>query len=1482
MQLQSLTGLARTLACCLWVWSFAISNAAPAEGLKLLFLGDNGSHRPVDRFAELAPVLSTRGIELKYTDDVTHLNSETLAGFDGLVLYANINEISKDQADALLAFVATGKGFVPLHCATYCFRNDPRIVDLMGGQFLRHGGEVFSTLITEPSHPVMRGFAGFESWDETYVHHKHNTKNRTVLEVRKQGMQAAGNDIEPWTWIRTHDKGRVFYTAWGHDQRTWTQPGFHNLVERGIRWACGDDPAKAGPFHNKEGFDVPEMTSLPSDLKPFEYVEVGAKIPNYVPSNRWGVQAPPLTTMQRPLPAEESIRHFVTPQGFQLSIYATERFSDEETPPPYAGFVGKPIAMNWDERGRLWVCETVDYPNELMPENKGRDQIRICEDTTGDGQADKFTLFATGLSIPTAITFHRGSVIVQNGTETLWLKDDNGDDVADRREVIISNWQLVDTHGGVSHFRYGLDNWFWAMQGYNASEPIITATGEKQPGFRMGFWRFQLDHAEPPAVTRLEFIRSTDNNTWGLGLSEEGLVFGSTANRNPSTFMPIANRYYEQVLGWGPKQLETIADTYLFEPVTDRVRQVDQHGGYTAAAGHALYTARNYPQQWWNRTAFVCGPTGKLVGTFVLKDRGTGFESSSPMNLVASNDEWSAPIAAEVGPDGNVWILDWYNYIVQHNPTPQGFETGKGRAYESDLRDKKHGRIYRLLYGDDATKSFPRLFVSDSSELIAALSDDSMLVRLHAQRLLVERGQVDVLPQLMELIQRQQIDEIGLDVAAMHALGVLQGLGVFDDGNQRGQDVLSSALRHPTAGVRRLALQNLSKSKEMCELICALNLPQDPALQVQLAALLALADQSSSEAAGKLVAHEFMSSSVLQDQWLPDAVTSAAAAHVVPFLVYASRQASGQLSEKQRDILRIVSEHFSRSLPSEQQLEQVVNALAEGETQVAVAVLEGMSSGWQRTHQVTLGANLDAALIRLMEHVPVAAKGNVIRLGTSWGSQALEQHAAMIVSALLKIVADEKQGTPQRVTAARQLVEFRATDDDVVNQLVAHVGAQSSPEFTEGIMDALLASTAGNLGAALIDRMRAMTPTGKQAALRVILSRPTTTRVFLKGIEAGDVQLADLSLEQKRGLSEHPDQKIRQQALQLMKVGGGLPNPDRQKVVEQMRPLAHEQGDVELGKAVFVKHCSKCHKHGDIGETIGPNLTGMMVHPKEELLVHILDPSRSVEGNFRLYTVVTTEGRILSGMLAAETRTSIELIDTEAKRKTLARVDIEELLASPKSLMPEGFEKQATREEFRNLLEFLTNKGKYVPIDFTKIATIVSTKPMFYGTSPAERIVFADWKPKVFEGIPFLLVDPQGDRVPNVVMLFGPNGRFAPTMPNQVEFLVNAPAARIHVLGGVGGWSYPAESTKSVSVNMRLHYTDGETENLELRNGIEFADYIRRVDVPGSRFAYDLNGQQVRYFSVAPKRQLPVSRIELIKGEDRTAPIFVAITVETP
>ena len=1439
-----------------------LGSISPADDppLRLIFLGDQGPHEPGRRAAELMPALARRGIDVTYSDDVSStLTRSTLNSVDGLIVYANIDTIEPDQADALLGYVADGGGFIPLHCASYCFRNNPNVVALIGAQFQRHGTGVFRVRPADltASHPIMKGYESFQSWDETYVHTLHNEQNRTVLEYRPEG-----DDREPWTWIRTHGQGRVFYTAWGHDRRTFTNPGFHNLVERGIRWACGQDLSGVPEFRggSDSTFSDVTMTEPRDDVRPFEYIDVGPKIPNYIRSRKWGEQEPPKTVMQKPLTPAESIKHYRVPQGFSLELFASE---------PDLG--GKPICISWDHRGRLWVAETYDYPNEKQPEGKGRDRIRICEDTDGDHVADKFTVFAEGLSIPTSIAFSHGGVIVHQAPETLFLRDTDGDDVADQRKVLLSGWSTGDTHAGPSHLNYGHDDWFYGIVGYAAFDGEIAG---KPRSFRTGFYRFKVDSVgDEVEVTDFEFLRNTNNNSWGVGFSEEGLLFGSTANRNPSEFMPIANRHYERVRGWTSSVLTGIADTHEFQPITDKVRQVDHHGGYTAAAGHALYTARRYPPQYWNRTAFVAGPTGHLVGTFVLKRDGAGFMSASPANLLASDDEWSAPIMAEVGPDGNVWVIDWYNYIVQHNPTPIGFEKGPGNAYMTDLRDKTHGRIYRVVYGRDDPSRRKSLEGATSDELVQALASDNMFWRRHAQRILIERKDTSVTESLNALIKRQELDALGLDVAAIHAVRTLRALEALD------HSILRTALDHPSPGVVRAALESAARNAWNRDAIIKGGSLVSPDAQVRLSALLALAEMPPSRPAATAALDALTQLRHRYDRSIQDAATSLAATNGGEFLVLCCRPSAAAEGLAQR--VAIVAEHVARSEDAAA-VRLVIPRLPETDLKIASAIITGWSNGWPKSAELTLSSEHDASLLKLFHRLETSGQGQLVRLATRWSSKSLGAEAERIANELLELSGSEDLAVDERIEAARQLVALMDRDADTAAKLLDIVSPRTQQKAALGIINALRESRADGLGAVMLDRVSALTPGRRSEAFRVMLSRPATTQSLLSAIDQRRISRQDLSLDQQQALLAHPTKELRERAARVFAASGGLPSPDRQKVLASYIDVTRNSGDVARGKVVFTKHCANCHLHSGEGAKVGPDLTGMAVHPKAELLTHILDPSSSVEGNYRSYAVLTFDGVVVNGMLASETETAIEIFDAQGKKQTLLREEIERLVSSDKSVMPEGFEKQIDRRGFTDLLEFLTAKGKFVPLPIDKAATVVSTRGMFHdGDDGADRLVFEDWTAKTVGQVPFLLTDPNGKRTPNVILLNGPRGTLPPKMPKSVRVPCNASVHALHLLGGVSGWGYPAHGDASVSMIVRLHLEDGSSEDHELVNGQHFADYIRRVDVPGSKFAMMVRGQQLRHVVVHPQSDQVVREIEFVKGDDPTAPIIVSVTAQT-
>ena len=1418
--------------------------------IKLLFLGDNGHHKPNDRFRQIQPVLAAKGIDLVYTDKVESLTPKILNSYQGLVIFANLTTLSPEQEKAMLDYVEQGNALIPLHCASYCFLNSPKYIDLVGAQFSKHGTGTFRVDNILPTHPIMKGYKSFESWDETYVHTKHNSKDRIVLEERKD---ASGS--EPWTWVRTQGKGKVFYTAWGHDARTWSNPGFQNLLERGIRWATNGDLSKVPAFS-----DQTLMTELPKNLKPFEYVE--ADVPFYPANKQWGKMGENIRKMQKPLDPKESQKHYIMPEGFELKLFASE--PDLE---------GKPIAMNWDERGRLWVALTIDYPNELQPQGQGRDKIVICEDTNGDNVADKFTTFADKLSIPTSLIFANGGVIVHQAPDTLFLKDTNGDDIADERKVLFTGWSTGDTHAGPSNLNYGLDNWIYGMVGYAGFAGTV---GDEKQSFRTGFYRMKSDGS------KIEFLRNTNNNSWGVGLSEEGILFGSTANGNPSVHLPIPNRYYEKVRGWSSSVLEGIAGSAPIHPITKQIRQVDHHDKFTAAAGHALYTARNYPSDYWNKTAFVTEPTGHIVATFPITPEGASFTSRNAFNLVASDDEWSSPIVAEVGPDGNVWVIDWYNYIVQHNPTPAGFKTGKGNAYETNLRDKKHGRIYRLVHKDGKNNPPLNLVTADTSKLVETLRNDNFFWRRHAQRLLVEKQSKDAIPALIELAKETKIDGAGLTPCVIHALWTLKGLGALEEENSPATKVALNTLTHASAGVRLNALKVLPLKLSSTDAILKANLLDDANAQVQLATLLALSDLPPSEQSSKAISKLLKSPKRPLDKWLLDGVTTAAANNDALFLNSVTDKNTPPSTEL-LTIVERVAEHHARGKPDEN-IANLLEKLLQSEPLIQTATLKGLARGWPANQPPKLNDRTEKALKDLFVVLPIAARGQLAQLGKKWGSKSLAEQSKVIVQGFLKTASDTKQTDTERISSAKQACEFGASDPEVAKAVLELITAQLSPEVGLGMLEAVSLSDQSETGNAMVERFPDWTPNLRQTAIRILLSRAIWTEALIASLEVNKLRISELSLDQKQALLQTGNKKITDKAKVLLARGGGLPNADRQKVIDDTMFATTQSGDANLGKIVYKNQCSKCHQHQGEGVKIGPDMTGMAAHPKKELLIHIMDPNRDVEGNFRQYVVSTKGGKILTGMLASETKSSIELIDTEAKKQTVLRDDIDEIKASDRSLMPEGFEKQLSKPDLVNLLEFLTQRGKFLPLPLDKVATIVSTKGMFHSEeATVERLIFPDWKPKVFQGIPFNLVDPQGDKYPNVIMLNGTNGTIPPKMPKQVKLACNGPANAIHLLSGISGWGFPATPKGSVSMIVRLHYADGKTEDHLLKNGEVFADYIRKIDVPDSTFAFSLRGQQIRYLAVRPKRPTEIIKdIEFVKGPDTTSPIVMAVTVEGP
>jgi putative membrane-bound dehydrogenase-like protein len=814
---------------------------AEARPLRVLVVGSEEvpAHSVQTLMPPLVSALARRGIQLiPAAMGVEALSAGALPHYDALLLFGGPT-LSAEQQKAISAFVDGGKGVLAIHGSSAVTSAAPFSATGTGVGLV----SPVTPSIVQGDHPILKGVQPFGSMDEAQVPPP-GAAGSTVLMERTLSQRR-----DPFTWVRTQGKGRLFYTDYGHEPATWSNPNFQRLIENAAVWSV-DEPARRAYLEMK----MPEVT----------YVDTFV-VPNYE-------QRTPAPKYQMPFTADDSMKFIQVPAELKLELFAKEPDIIE------------PIAFNFDERGRLWIIEAIDYPNVVLAGNPGDDRIKIVEDTNGDGRADKFTVFADHLNLPTSLVFANGGVIVTAMPNTLFLKDTNGDDKADVKQIVHTGWGIGDTHAGPSSLMYGFDNHIWGTVGYSRFRGQV---GDKSFDFGQAVYRFK------PDGSGFEQITGSTNNTWGLGMSETFDVFGSTANNDPSFYVAIPNRYFDGVEGLpmppgGGRGVgagyQSAAQFYNAHYVTPYIRQVDVFGGYTAGAGHQLYTARAFPKPYWNRIAFINEPTAHLVGQGIIESRGAGFVTRDGWNLLAGAEEWVAPVQAQVGPDGAVWVSDWYNFIAQHNPTPQNFSNGAGNAYETSMRDESRGRIYRVVYRGAPPQKKLSLSKSNAAGLVAALSSDNMLWRLHAQRLLVERGQKDVVPQLLALVRNPAMDEIGLNGAALHALWTLHGLGELSSLTSEAGKAAVGALKHPAAGVRKAAAMVLPKTAEAANAIAAAGLLEDKDLHTRLAALLVMADAPATPDLGRVLYKVSANADNFTDRWLSRAMFIAATRHKAAFL----------------------------------------------------------------------------------------------------------------------------------------------------------------------------------------------------------------------------------------------------------------------------------------------------------------------------------------------------------------------------------------------------------------------------------------------------------------------------------------------------------------------------------------------------------------------------------------------------------------------
>lgn len=552
-------------------------------------------------------------------------------------------------------------------------------------------------------------------------------------------------------------------------------------------------------------------------------------------------------TYQDPLTPEQSINCVQTPADLVPEIIENEGITGCTPAPHYL------MHINFDERGRVWAAEPRDYPNNIASNRLtgGQGRILILEDTDGDGAMDKCKEFYKGLVIPTSVEVVKGGVVASVPPNIYYFPNNN--DVAGTPVTLYSGMGSsgnYDSHGQINSLTYGLDNWVYGHTGYNG---FCNVGGEDCGNGHM--WRFR-NTAIGNTSNAFQAWTSGDANAHGIGQREDGNWFQSSATSGNRTSHSIRRgvKALSLITGNGNAVYQPITgDLYLWEgnhaPNSSR----------TATSGHGFYNARLLPATYNNRF-FECDGAYKMCHQDSLEASNTGskagsftasFMTGNAGNLIASTDAWFAPIQTQTGPDGALWVLDWYNYLFLHNPagpSGAGFAWCQSNSCNTpgNLRTKTRARIYRLLPANGQPQPYLNLGSSASeATLVGALSHTNFMWRLQAQKQLIYRATLSAatLDQLEAILKTQATpDAMGNDPAATHAIWVLEGRDLLKTDATRWAPVVQAAMGNSAWVTRRNIVQAMPRTAAYGAVLntaCAVN---DDNAEVRIQAMVAITE----------------------------------------------------------------------------------------------------------------------------------------------------------------------------------------------------------------------------------------------------------------------------------------------------------------------------------------------------------------------------------------------------------------------------------------------------------------------------------------------------------------------------------------------------------------------------------------------------------------------------------------------------------------
>jgi len=934
----------------------------------------------------------------------------------------------------------------------------------------------------------------------------------------------------------------------------------------------------------------------------------------------------PAANANGPLEPIAALAHIRLPDDLRIELVAAEPN------------VVDPVAIRFDESGRMWVAEMRDYPTGPTPEGKQTSRIRLLEDRDGDGQYEKATLFADNRSFVTGLQPWKGGVIVTESGKISYLKDENGDGAADRDETWFTGFSEGNTQLRANHPRLGIDNLVYIANGLRGGAVVDHRAGNLAPISINGMdFRFDPRGGSAQAVSGA--------GQFGMTIDEWGNRF-LCSNRNPVKHVVIEDRYLKAspqvAVAAVAHDVAAFAEQSRVFPLSRAWTTSNLHAGqFTAACGVFVYRGDALPVE-YRDNAFTCDPTGNLVHREIMTATGPTFTSQpayADREWLASTDEWFRPVSMEVGPDGALYVVDMYRAVIEH---PEFMPDELKKRPDLRLGDDR-GRIYRVVAKQwQPPQQKPSLADADEQQLVKALSSTNGWQRDTAQRLLLEHG--------FNATKLTQQETVGIGPEAMARLLHF----VPND------DLLIAALRSDDARVRRIAVKvsepRLGQSTQILDLVRSRLADDDAAVRFQT--LLTLT-------AGKQIETASIADAIKRadydDPWMRSAIELAAGGGAEELLVLLLRKHTNSRSEGQRTLLS--------SLTS--------RAVSLGKASAAKHIVQELST--LAASDVELGT-----AVLLLESVGRAGRPDGLTL-EFLAEDAAHQSAFSKIRSHAETVASDAKAAPD---SRREAIALLGHFQDATPVLLKTVRDESNHEVRQAAVAALANQPNSDTWRELLQDIGGTTPTVRRAVLEASIGPAPRAALLLDAIESGQLKPAELDLMQANRLRQHRDMAIRGRAVKLLSAEAPA---DRAEALQRYRSALSLGGDAARGRLVFEKNCSTCHRVGDVGVNVAPDISDSRTKTAEQLLADIVQPNRAIDNNYIAYNVLLADGTNTTGILTNESTTSITLKQPGDKTIVVSRDDIEELRSSGVSLMPEGLEKNIEVAAMADLLTYLKN-----------------------------------------------------------------------------------------------------------------------------------------------------------------------------------------------